>query len=851
MRMKTRSIVVLMVLLAILGLAWRWTRFREPTKSRQPQPTAGQPQAVTLGDRAVPSTLVRALIGPHRIEGIVLMPDGTGAAGAAITIAGAEMRRLDAESDGSFAVDGLLAVVYRVEARHENMIGGPVWVRGTSTVEPVVIRLRPSGGIDVHVSDEYGVAFSGALVDVPGAAPVTTDASGHAHVSGLSADTHAVRVSANARATVVREVDVGTGGMAHVAVTLVPVAPLAGTVVDDRGAPIAGARVTASPVGDMAMLVVHHLSSATTGADGSWKLNGIGPGTIVLVANDETRSSTPLHVTVPASGKHDVRLALDAARTLRGVVRGPDGRPASGSLVRVGTALQSGGIDGEHRQVMAGNDGTFTVSGLPAVEITLVASLDEAVSAPVTVDLNTRTDADVEVVLAAPLRIEGRVVGSDGAPVAEAQVSAEPASPGDEREALLRGPIADLTDGNGRFRLVGLRAGPYVLRAAPPGASPSDGSFHRRSAKSVDAGAVNVELVLPGDGRIVGRVVAQDGGPLARVEVLLDEDRVEGVTDGAGQFAVEFVAPGEHVVEVHADGRVAAIRPKVRVDAGATVDLGAISLGTGAIVRGTVSDHQGRRLGGARVVVADRIFASVAGSGVLDRVTHARSVQSNAWGEFVVRGVPSQARALTATHPTVGTSGPYRLRAGADEQVVDVVITPAGVLHGRVTSAGAAVAGATVVAMLGGGAQVASTQTSSRGEYRFDQLSAGTYAVTATGINGILAAGSVAVSVGGEAQLDLARVRGDLSLDLHVPNAPEGGAVVVARIATDAAGKTSLGQVTIAEPVDASHFLARDVEPGAVKICFVGPDRKRTCRRHELPATPSRQSIEIALETTP
>lgn len=851
MRRSLRWLLPAGLLISLLVLAW-WRNRSPAAPSDTGGPAMERPESRAGIPRPGSPPPPPVVPGRYRVEGIVLMPDGSGAPQATVTLSAGDVQRFEAETDGSFARDGLHALVYRVEARHGDLVGGPVWVRVTATVEPVVVRLRVAGTLEVEVTDEYGAPLPGARVEV-GESQGGSDAQGHARVTGLAADTYSVRVSAERRAVVVQDVDVAAPGTTRVAVTLAPAVATAGVVVDEAGAPVASARVEARVVNDGTMWRPPVLATAVTSADGRWALAGLGAGTIVLAAAGLGRVSAPMHVTVSAQGTADIKLVLGSPRTLRGLVRSAGGAPADGALVRV---LAKGELPGaaEPQQVLADASGRFEIDGLPPAEAVVVAVLDEASSAGLAVDLREQPLAEVELTLGDPMRIEGKVVDGDGTPVAEAQVVAVPVAPASPQEQVMRGPVADLTDGTGAFRLVGLGEGSYELRAAPPGASTSDSSFLRRAATVAKAGARDVEIRLPRDGRVVGRVTSADGGALAGIEVVLDDDGAIGGLDGDGRFAVDGVSPGSHSIEVRAAGMLPLVKAGLRVEAGQSLDLGTLVLSEGRTVRGTVRDEQGRPLGGARVVIADRVFASSIGNGVLDRLTAARVARTDARGEFAARGVAMGAQVLVASHVAAGVSPPYQVRAKDLDVRVDVVITPSGVLRGHVTSGGQGVAGATVLAATGGGgAQIATTRTSTSGAYRFDRLAAGVYSVTATttGAGAITVAGTATVPAAGEVALDLHHVRGELTIDVLVPGASEGGAVVVARVEAQPDGTTRLGQVVIAESVDDTTYRAEGVHAGPAKICFVASDRTRTCSRHEILPSPPRQSFTLQLGGAP
>src|SRR5690606_6647484 len=93
------------------------------------------------------------------------------------------------EADGSFSFDRLIGRTYTVEARRDDLHGGPVTIRLTATKEPVILVLRPSGGLEVTVvAQEDRKPLAGAEVEVIDSVNVggKTGADGKVTLRGLS-----------------------------------------------------------------------------------------------------------------------------------------------------------------------------------------------------------------------------------------------------------------------------------------------------------------------------------------------------------------------------------------------------------------------------------------------------------------------------------------------------------------------------------------------------------------------------------------------------------------------------------------------------------------------------------------
>lgn len=212
-------------------------------------------------------------------------------------------------------------------------------------VEPVQV----SGEVD----DAQGAPLPGATVrisaDLPGSAryvsaDTQSDGAGHFVVGGLhrpDGGSEAYRVlvlppdgSGLAIAEVDANADWRTATFAPV--RLARLTQVTGRVLDAQGNPAPGATVQATPAAKSPLPLVS--ASATAASDGSFQL-ALSPGTyhfdfsppLALIAPSSARG--PLAV----EGDHTElpELRFSAPQTVSGTVKGPDGKPVEGALVRV------------------------------------------------------------------------------------------------------------------------------------------------------------------------------------------------------------------------------------------------------------------------------------------------------------------------------------------------------------------------------------------------------------------------------------------------------------------------------------------------------------------------------------
>lgn len=196
--------------------------------------------------------------------------------------------------------------------------------------------------------------------------------------------------------------------------------------------------------------------------------------------------------------------------------------------------------------------------------------------------------------------IAGEVVGTDGEPVADAEVQAQPA---DHRAGARR---ALASDADGRFQLRGLRLdSAWELEVRHPEHAPGfvDGIRPVR-------GGAPLTVTLVAGGGIAGRVVYDDGSPAAGVElyahrVQRSSKLVQGLKEFAstetaadGSFAIDHLNPGDLRVEVRPRAHMAWSTIAARVVSGSVAEgkvthLEPVTLPRGGSLEAEVASEQG------------------------------------------------------------------------------------------------------------------------------------------------------------------------------------------------------------------------------------------------------------------
>jgi RNA polymerase sigma-70 factor (ECF subfamily) len=339
---------------------------------------------------------------------------------------------------------------------------------------------------------------------------------------------------------------------------------LAGTVVDERKHPIAGAEVRCSPppIRERLTLVLDDCAwiawKAITDADGRFQLPVVPAMTDAQLATEAAgfaRDSREM----PLLSRTDVEIELkwpaDSPAHIRGRVVDARSIGVAGAYVALGkrsTRTDAAGrfdLDLDRKLsfsiAVAKKDGT-RVAVPPEIEGRTLRALKEgflpvelSCATPSARDIDAWPDPLLLVLDAETLSISGRVVDDLGAPVADADVRVLDVTPlgevdlefADKRfpqnatvESLIRsrpdlhqfGWLSTKTDAQGRFVHDGLLAKSYRLRAFDPK------TMALLITQPCTPPRADLELVLTNPSRrarIAGRVVDRDGQPIAGARV--------------------------------------------------------------------------------------------------------------------------------------------------------------------------------------------------------------------------------------------------------------------------------------------------------------------------------------------
>lgn len=798
------GLVVVAVLAMGARLAGLWGGDSKPvavaangsgSAAARPIPSMPPPIATIAvpGTRALDSIHDDDPPGTLRLEGQVIDEADQPVARAIIAIDANPPIVVESEDDGSFVFERLIARDYRIEATKGDRYAGPARLRMTSQPEPLTLRMRRGGTVEVKVTERPGGApVRGAELELRSTLvwKATTNADGVATIRGIGPAWASLVARANGFAP--SAVMVGTSdnpaAPVKVDIALARGAAISGRVIDDAGKPVAEARVVAASASDPFPVIDARRDGVVTAGDGSFTLPAISAGSWRLTAahGDHAPASSPPIIVDGVVAKTGVQLVLSAGAIVRGVVKDPRGQPVANADVRV---VVRGSVPWRaRRQALSGADGTFVMTGLPRRAVDVVAWHEDAGSSAIAVvDLDVTRDAKLALVLDIGGAIAGTVVDRAGTPVSDAQVIAEPVWSGgvDDRAAWsVRGIQEAVTSQGGGFRFVGLPDGTYHLRAARPGAS--DSALALSPTTPARPGATHVRLVVPADAKLVGKVAFSDGKAPPLFAVSLGGTDPVPFASIDGTFTLTGPA-GEHSLSVTGPSFTEARVAKVTLVEGKEADAGTITVTHGRSISGRVTDENGTPVAGAKVAGGKLLTGNGNELYIESESIGAKVTVTDAAGRFSLDGFGPTSLTVVAGKDGVGRSPSLHIARSEDSVTVDLVLQPTSGVDGKITKGGAPLADVVVIAKpFGSTASNFFTTTGPDGTFALDSLAPGSYIVTAMLGGGgprpkDIYARRFEIVLGKRAHVELDATPGAVALDVSIKS-DAGGVVPMAQV---------------------------------------------------------------------
>jgi RNA polymerase sigma factor (sigma-70 family) len=364
--------------------------------------------------------------------------------------------------------------------------------------ERVRVTLRPGVRLVVALTDAEGAPLDGAAVRVFASGNAeqgidlevrgTSGADGICAFDGLPpglkvfvAPTHAKGYGSWTAVALPENGDIRTE------IRLKPGRTLTGRVIDaSTRAPIAGARIGMNWTMEMAV---------ATAADGTYALPGwTGHGVQEVRVRAEGYASDEKVV----GAAEQVDFALQPGYAAHGRIVGADGQPVDGALV---TLIASQFVQNDQRTsdgyATTAADGRFRITSLTVDmhhALVVVASGHGRIRRE-TPYVRSATDVDLgDVVLPAPRRVEGVVVGDDGAPLTRLAVTLSGWKERQETALSYGASVGCATDDVGRFRFADVAPGSYQIVVRPPGAPELQAQVHVADRDVLDVRIARSEM---------------------------------------------------------------------------------------------------------------------------------------------------------------------------------------------------------------------------------------------------------------------------------------------------------------------------------------------------------------------
>lgn len=546
---------------------------------------------------------------PFDAEGPARDPDDAATIGGKTAGDGSFELRIPTGRRGLLAIEHDANLLFETGERRRMELAGR-----DSDADLGTLATVPTSTIAGRVLDEQGRPVTSARVRanpdalillLPGQGQ-EVDEQGRFELTGLEPGRHNLVAEAAGRVPAIERVDLKAGASARdLVLTLARGASVAGTVLDDRGLPVADAKVASyrnrSLAGNIEISGVDAGGAVTTDANGYFALSGIEGERVTLRAwRDGFAPATARDIAI---GTGNVTMRLARLGRIAGVLLDTEGRPIEGSRVVArafggGPAVVESGPDmlPFGRDARTDAEGRFEIDGVRPGTVSIQATGEShlpvegtnvQVLAGVTVE-NVTLRAEVGAGVAA------LVVDPDGAPVPGATVvvstpaEAAPmaAQDGARRVAVrTRGGRAEgrlasfaaprelrrgTTGADGRVRIGGLPTGPVAVHGE-----------HDRHAPSPPAeltvprsGTVEAVLTLRPAGHAEVRSLTTAGEPAPEVGFVIrgplgapEAERVTrtGTTDGSGVARVGPLLTGRYEAKVEFAAAPMALTGDVRV----------------------------------------------------------------------------------------------------------------------------------------------------------------------------------------------------------------------------------------------------------------------------------------------
>jgi len=456
-----------------------------------------------------------------------------------------------------------------------------------------------------------------------------------------------------------------------------------------------------------------------TGPDGTFRVGDLAPGEMMLAfSKREEFIQMNRAVTAPAT---DINIDLPPGGRISGhVVDKSTHQPVKSFEAGISPSRNGGGfvtMMPPSMQNFTSDDGSFVLENVPVGAVTLAVSAPGYVQERVpnlTVE-NGKAVENVEVAMETGVRVTGRVTGPDGAAAGGALVRIDAMAGG---RMMRGGGMNDpytVADPNGEYTLENVEPGEKTLVFS------RSGMISTSKTVTLSGDHMQVDAQLSSGVRATGIVVNEGGTPIADAQVRAQSASDPGFgrsarTDASGSFSFEGLAPGHYEFNAGKDGYADAIARDVDITAAGMVRL---TLKSGGTIVGHITGLSEAELQNAMVMV--------------NSANGNASAPVDATGAYRIEGAPTGTVRVNARAGQMMTSSrtapPKSVQVDPGSTItVDIDFSNDTKITGRVTRAGAPVAGASV--NFSGAGRGGRTSTDNNGRYEMTGLDDGRYSVT-------------------------------------------------------------------------------------------------------------------------
>lgn len=430
---------------------------------------------------------------------------------------------------------------------------------------------------------------------------------------------------------------------------------------------------------------------------------------------------------------------------IQGSVRDEAGLPVVGAQVDLHYTAFSGWwalhLGDPSRVVMTDEDGNFRIDHARVSNYGLVARADGYATSLELTRVSQDPDALHEIwvnfMLVKPTRILGRVIGG-AKPLEGAKVMAQLEQY--EQRKKDGGPSFAITGTDGEFELTDLVPGTYRVFAEYPG--------FKTFGISIEAGLPRKEgtIRLPRLGSLSGFVLNEDGDPVKRFDIQARKHfrpwiggvkygEFRRISNSSGEFTVDGLEKGFYSLEIWSRGFAVTQTEVVFLNRSENQDGLVVQLGQGATLSGRVVEAGGLPVVGATVSMEGNKGTTIEFLQMREseRPSFLQKVRTGDDGWFLFEAATPGVYQLRVTHPTHAllTRNDVVVDDGQDNKLSEpLIMTRAGTITGiALNQAGTALANATV-RVNGPGDLFRRTITNGRGEFTFERLPPGSYALS-------------------------------------------------------------------------------------------------------------------------